>query len=117
MPPSDEITLVSETVTYCWLLTPVRPTTTALPEKVGTPGAAVPSVIVAVAALMGLSNVKTIVCDGPWRGSVVGLVTDTSDKGMSNVPAAPCTFRDAALCNIGRPVRFARISPPGYTAS
>jgi len=64
-PPSDEITLVSETVTYCWLLTPVRPTMTALPAKVGTPGVAVPSVIVAVAALMGLSKVKTIVCVGP----------------------------------------------------
>src|ERR1019366_71035 len=73
---------------------------TLLPLNVGAPAAAVPSVIVAVAALMGLSNVNTIVCAGPCRGSVAGLVV-TVDSGKSNVPAPPCTLRDTALWNTG----------------
>src|SRR5450755_1282198 len=113
-------------VTYCLSLTPVSATITLLPLKVGAPAVAVPSVIVAVALAIGLSNVNTIVCAGPCLGSVVGLWLTfggaTNDSGKLKVPAAPCTFRDTALTSDGDdggdpPIKLPNAAGPVPTGS
>ena len=87
-------------VTYWALLTPVSGTISSLPLKTGTPAVAVPSVTVTVPPVTGLSKVKTIVCTGPRRGSVVGFDARLP-SAKSNVPAMPCTSRDAAPSRVG----------------
>src|SRR5512139_3765429 len=103
MPPSAAATLLTVTVTYCWLVTPVSGTIISLPLNVGVPAVPVPAVTAAVPDVTGLSNTKTIVWlppAPPLRGSVVGLV-DTRLSGRSKVPAAPCTLRDLASTSTG----------------
>src|SRR5450755_4151361 len=83
---------------------------TSLPLNVGAPAVAVPSVMVAVAAVIALLKVSTIVAAGPRRGSVVGLVANTKDSGRLKVPAVPWTFRDTALASVG-----GGVAEPGVT--
>jgi len=64
------------------------------------PAAAVPSFTTAFPLVTGLSNTKTIVCAGPIRGSVVGVV-GVNERGRSNVPAAPCALRESAPVRLG----------------
>src|SRR5450432_2608423 len=53
VPPPLDITLLTATVTYCWLVTPDNGTVIEFPLKVGVPATAVPAEIAAVPLVTG----------------------------------------------------------------
>ncbi len=100
VPPPAVLTSPTFSVRYWPLPTAVSGTISSLPLNVGAPTVAVPSLSAGVPPVTAESNVNTIVCAGPRRGSVVGL-DGVGASGRSKVPATPCSLRADTLASAG----------------
>ena len=102
------VTLLNIIVIFCASVTFVRLTVIVLPLKLGVPETLpLPPVMLALPAMMLLTNVKTSVWPAaPERHSTPGV--PESGKAMSKAPATPWVLRETAETELQRLRRSAR---------